>query len=199
MLLKSCCGMWRNCLQKPAWINASSTKKVPIPFLIFISDNNRLAFSLNRVKLFRLDKSLTFRLNVHSLQENSRMIILPGCFFTAVSLLQPRKLRPMISKPESVVSFSTKSYKGHGNNLTGELIPASLSLNCFSDLGELCWKKIAHFFRKQARECSYTSHSELPKQSGADWYTLCAQKERPGSRPVLHALLPEALGVSLGP
>lgn len=177
MLLKSCYGMWRNCLQKPAWKNASSMKKVPIPSLIFISNNNRLIYSLNRDKLFQLDKSLTYRLNVHSLKENSRMIILPGCFFTAVSPLQPRKLRPMLSKPEIVVSFRTKSYKGHGNNLTSELIPASLSLNCFSDLGELCWKKIAHFFRKQARESSYTSHSELPKQSGADWYTLCTQKD----------------------
>lgn len=59
MLLKSCYGMWRNCLQKPAWKNASSMKKVPIPSLIFISNNNRLIYSLNRDKLFQLDKSLT--------------------------------------------------------------------------------------------------------------------------------------------
>lgn len=61
-----------------------------------------------------------------------------------------RKLRPVISRPETVVSVRARTYKWHGNNLTSELmIPASLSVNCFSDLGELGWKKISYLFQNR--------------------------------------------------
>lgn len=55
----------------------------------------------------------------------------------------------MISKPETEVSVRVRTYKWHRNNLTSELIPAGLSVNCFSDLGEPGWKKISYLFQNR--------------------------------------------------
>ena len=58
-------------------------------------------------------------------------------------------------------SCTVRRYKEHKNNLTNELIPTSLSLNWFSHLGGLSWKKGARLFRNMQESTSVSAFQDL--------------------------------------
>ena len=58
-------------------------------------------------------------------------------------------------------SCTVRRYKEHKNNLTNELIPTSLSLSWFSDLGGLSWEKTARLFRHMQESTSASAFQYL--------------------------------------